>query len=55
MKVEQLVECELTAETEELGENPLHCHFVHHKSYKNWPGIGPGDQPPDLYQGPVRV
>jgi hypothetical protein len=32
MIVEQSVECELTGETEVLGENLPQCHFVHHKS-----------------------
>jgi hypothetical protein len=29
VSVEQLVECELTGETEVLGENLLQCDFVH--------------------------
>jgi hypothetical protein len=33
MIVEQLVECELTGETEVLGENLHQRHFVHHKSH----------------------
>jgi hypothetical protein len=28
---EESVECELAGEAEVLGENPLNCHFVHHK------------------------
>jgi hypothetical protein len=33
MNMELLVECELAEETEVLGENLLHYHFAHHKSY----------------------
>jgi hypothetical protein len=33
MIVEQLVEWELAKETDVLGENPLPCHFAHHKSH----------------------
>jgi hypothetical protein len=29
----------LSGETEVLGENPLPCHYVHHKSHMTWPGI----------------
>jgi hypothetical protein len=29
-------------ETEILGETLLQCHYVHHKSHINWPGIEPG-------------
>jgi hypothetical protein len=32
MIVEQSVECELTGETEILGENMTQRHFNHHKS-----------------------
>jgi hypothetical protein len=35
--VEQLVEQQLTEETEVLKENPPQCHFVHHKSHMAWP------------------
>jgi hypothetical protein len=31
MIVEQSVEGEMAGETEVLGENLTHCHFVHHK------------------------
>jgi hypothetical protein len=33
MIVEQSVKCELTGETETLGENLPQCHFVHYKSH----------------------
>jgi hypothetical protein len=36
MMVEQSVECELTGETEVLGENLSQFHFVHHKSHMSW-------------------
>jgi hypothetical protein len=32
MKVEHLVELELTGEIEVRGEKVPYCHFVHHKS-----------------------
>jgi hypothetical protein len=35
--VEQLVEWRLADETEELGGNLPHRHFVHHKSHMTWP------------------
>jgi hypothetical protein len=40
--VEQLVECELTGETEVLGEDLPQRHFVHHKSHMTRPGLEPG-------------
>jgi hypothetical protein len=42
MSVELSVEWELAGETEILGKNLLHCHFVHHKSHMTWPGLEPG-------------
>jgi hypothetical protein len=36
MSVEQAVEWELLGETEVLGENLPHCHFVHQKSHMTW-------------------
>jgi hypothetical protein len=41
MNVEQLVEWELTGESEILGENLPHCHLVHKKSHMKWHGIEP--------------
>jgi hypothetical protein len=43
MSVEQAVEWELAGETEVLGEDLPHSHFVHHKSHMTWPGLEPGD------------
>jgi hypothetical protein len=31
-----MMKWELVGETEVLGENLPHCHFVHHKSYMTW-------------------
>jgi hypothetical protein len=42
MIVEQSVECELVGETEVLGENLPQCHFLHHKSNMNTPGLESG-------------
>jgi hypothetical protein len=39
MNMEQLVEWELTGETEVLGEILPQFHFVHHKSHMSWPEI----------------
>jgi hypothetical protein len=39
MSMEQLVECELAGRTEEPGENPPKCYFVHHKSHMISSGI----------------
>jgi hypothetical protein len=40
------------------GKNLSQCHFAHHKSYTDWPGIEPrpprreaGDQPPEPWHG----
>jgi hypothetical protein len=41
MTVEQLVECELAGETEILGENLPHYHFVHSESHMTWHGLEP--------------
>jgi hypothetical protein len=49
LSVEQSVECELAGETEVLGENLPHCHFVHHKSNMTRPGLEPG--PPQWEAG----
>jgi hypothetical protein len=39
--VEQLMEGKLPGETEVLGENLPHRHFVHHKSHMTRPGFEP--------------
>jgi hypothetical protein len=33
MDIEPLVKKKITGETEVDGENPRHCHVVHHKSH----------------------
>jgi hypothetical protein len=42
MSMKRLVKWELAGETEVLGGNLPQCHFVHHKSHMNIPGIEPG-------------
>jgi hypothetical protein len=44
MNMKQLMEWELTEETQILRGNLPQCHFVHHKSHISWPGIEPGPQ-----------
>jgi hypothetical protein len=39
MIVEQLVECEMAGETEELGGNLPQCHFAHQKSLIFYSGL----------------
>jgi hypothetical protein len=42
MNMEQLVEWELTRETEVRGDNLLQCHVIHKKFHMTWPGIEKG-------------
>lgn len=41
-KMEHKVERELTRKVKLLRGNLTQCHFFHHKSHLNWPGIEPG-------------
>jgi hypothetical protein len=42
MMMEKLVEWWLAGETEVLGVNLSHCHFVHHKPHMIYPDANPG-------------
>jgi hypothetical protein len=42
VRMEKLVECKSTGETEVLGENLPQRHFVHHKSHLTTSGREPG-------------
>jgi hypothetical protein len=34
-----LAYCYPEGNPEVLGEKPAHCHFVHRRSYVDWPGV----------------
>jgi hypothetical protein len=50
--VDQSVKCEMTGETEVLGENLSQCHIIDHKSHMIWPGLEPG---PPRWEAEVLV
>jgi hypothetical protein len=43
-----LVEWYWQGKTDELGEKPSQCHFIHHKSHMDWPGRELGSPSDDI-------